>query len=97
MRKMIFGSLVLLMGGVLIAPAPAVADGDMIDVHAELWSRYEYSDNFTDFADSGSGGADRDQFNFVNYRARVGVSARPVDDVEGYIELQNWRRSGPTG
>jgi hypothetical protein len=97
MRKtVLLGALLTLAAATIFAPAVLAAD-PKIKVHAEIVSRTEHVENFTDFADSNQG-SNKDNLNFGFYRARIGAHMDVGDGISGYIELQNhgnWGDSVP--
>lgn len=99
MRKtVLLGALLALTAATICAPALLAAD-PKIKVHAEITSRTEHIENFTDFRDT-EGSLFKDNLNFGFYRARIGAHADVGDGISGYIELQNhgnWGDSVPFG
>jgi hypothetical protein len=94
MRKAIlFGALLALVGTSVFAPA-ALAE-PKVKFHAEVTTRLEHIENFTDFRET-EDGAFQDRVNFGFYRARIGAHADVGDGVSAFISLQNHGTWGDT-
>lgn len=89
MKKLLYGALLVALAGLVVAPALA-EDDTKLDVHAEVWSRTEYMENFTDFEDTnGAPPSDRDNVDFTTYRARINFGLAVTDEVSAGVEVQN--------
>lgn len=78
--------------------SPVLAGDEKVKFHAEVTTRLEHVDNFTDFQDTITGSAARDSVDFGFYRTRFGMSADVGDGLYANITLQNhgtWGDSFP--
>jgi hypothetical protein len=87
MRRLLHGVLMLALAGSFVAPALAEDGDSKMTVHAEMWSRTEYLENFTDFNDDAT---QNDNLDFTTYRVRAGVDIAVSDDIAACIEVQNF-------
>lgn len=87
MRKSLFGGLVLLTGVALLVPTAAIADPE-ITWHAGLNTRLDYAANFTDGVDTDTGAVNKDDFEYIFYRANAGMQI-DVDNITAYFDIQN--------
>jgi len=86
MKKVFLGVLLLAFAA---APMTMVMAENDVSVTAEVWSRTEYLENFSDFRDSENGNF-RDNLDFTTYRARVDVNVQVSDDIGACVEVQNF-------
>lgn len=103
MRKVLVPWMLVLclIAAASIAPAQEADHEKKFEVKGDLRIRYERLENYFDFNNDGAVDTDfdgiadsRDQFSFVPYRARVGVSGQLVQDVQVVLDIQNVGSSG---
>jgi hypothetical protein len=92
-KKLLF-SAVLLAGLVaLVVPPVAFAQEDKpFTIHGEVRTRLEYTDNASDFTNSGTDpglGSNDDAGNFWPYRVRIAAEGHFTKNITAWIEFQN--------
>lgn len=88
MKKVFLGVLLLAFAA---APMTVVVAESDVSITAEVWSRTEYIENWTDFRDTDdTPPASKDNIDFTTYRARVNLGVQVSDDIGACVEIQNF-------
>jgi hypothetical protein len=96
-KKLLFSAVLLVGLAALIAPPVAFAQEEKpFTLHGEVRTRLEYTDNASDFQDSGTNttpgagtGQFDDQGNFWPYRVRIAAEGHFTKNITAWIEFQN--------
>jgi hypothetical protein len=92
MRKVIFSALLLAGLAAVFTPVVFAQEEKPFTIHGEVRTRMEYTDNATDFTDSGTDpglGSNDDQASYWPYRVRIAAEGHFAKNVSAWIELQN--------
>lgn len=84
MKRVALALMLALAAGVSAAPVRAQGDEPSFSVHGEVRTRWEYTENHSDFNDDAD-----DAYDFFPFRVRIGAKGMFARNVMGYVELQN--------